>query len=356
MATMPSMNGKERKALREALGLAFQSYPALRRMGQDQLDFDLNSRTDATGGMENAADELVRAMDEKAGRPGVVRLIEAARAERPEHPALRAVEQRFMQTADPLGDVYLVPAVASKADTRLGLERVIVEAAGFPQFDDVIGKLGLAEFRVCLVGYQLPDGRTVYGTGFLVADDLVMTNDHVVSLAGKKALPGSAIELAFGYRSKEAKIARYKLVEQDWLVASDGTLDYAILRVQGTPGSDALAEKGTTERGHFKLVTETPPPDLPLIILQHPYDKLDASPSTLRMTIGFARAPENGQSAHVLRHSANTSEGSSGSPVFTGKMDLIALHNWGGVKHNEAILCGAIKYHLGSTGHEDLLG
>ena len=353
---MPSMSGEERKALREALGQAFQTYATLRRMGQDQLDFDLNSRTDASVGTENAADELVRAMDEKAGRPGVVRLIEAARAERPDNPALHQVEQRFMQTADPLGDVYPTLAVAGRVASRAGLERIIVDAAGFPRFDEVVSKLGSAEYRVCLASYQLPDGRYVYGTGFLVANDLVMTNDHVVSPARKKILPGSAIEVAFGYRSKEANVVRYKLVEQDWLVASEGTLDYAILRVRGTPGSDALADKSTTERGHFKLVTETPEPDLPLIILQHPYDKLDKSPSTLRMTIGFSHAPENGQPAHVLRHSANTSEGSSGSPVFTGKMDLIALHNWGGPKHNEAILCGAIKHHLGSTGHEDLLG
>jgi hypothetical protein len=353
---MPSLKGQERKALRDALVEAFQSYAVLRRMGKDQLDFDLNTRTDASTGTDNGADELITAMDEKIGRTGIVRLIDAARAERPEHPALRAIEQRFIQTTDPLGDVYLVPAVAGKAATLGGLERVIVEAAGFPHFDDFIGKLGLAEFRVCLVSYQLPEGRHVYGTGFLVANDLVMTNDHVISLARGNALPGLAIELAFGYRSKEANPVRYSLAGQDWLVASDSTLDYAILRVQGTPGSDALVANGTKERGTFKLVTETPQTELPLIILQHPYDKLDASPSTLRMTIGFARPQQDTQPAHVLRHSANTSEGSSGSPVFSGKMDLIALHNWGGPKHNEAILCSAIKQHLGATGNEDLLG
>lgn len=352
---MPSINGQERKTLRKALYEAFQSYEVLRRMGLDQLDFDLNLRTHAGGGVDNAADELVRAMDEKAGRPGVVRLIEAARAERPDNQLLREFEQSFMHTADPLGDVYPTPAVADQVATRAGLERVIVEAAGFPHFDDVISRLGSAEYRVCLVSYQLPDGRHVYGTAFLVANDLVITNAHVVKLAREDALPGSAIDLAFGYRSKEAHARRYKLVTQDWLVTSDGTLDYAILRIQGMPGSDALVTKGTTERGYFKLVTETPEPNLPLIILQHPYDKLDENPAVLRMTIGFAHAPENGQPAHVLRHSANTSEGSSGSPVFNGKMDLIALHNWGGTKHNEAILCGAIKKHLGSTGHENLL-
>lgn len=351
---MASINGKERDALRDALGEAFPSYEVLRRMGRDQLDFDLNQRTHAAAGIETAADELIDEMDSRMGRGGVVRLIEAARAERPTNPALRDVEQVFMHTADPLGDVHPSDAVAEKVATRLGLERVIVDAAGFPSFTDVISRLGSAEYRVCLVDYRLPDGKRICGTGFLVASDLVMTNEHVIRCAMAKSLPGSSIELAFGYRSKETHAVRYKLVDESWLVASDEALDYAILRVQGKPGSDALVSSGSTERGYFKLVNETLQENEPLLILQHPYDELEGSPSPLRLTIGFAH--KQGEPVHVLRHSANTSEGSSGSPVFSGRMDLIALHNWGGPKHNEAIRAGAIKEHLESNEQKDLLG
>lgn len=351
---MSSIIGEERKALRKALGKAFQSYETLHRMALDQLDFNLNSVTDAGKGLDTAAEKLVQEMDERSGRAGVIQLIAAARAERPSNPALRDVEQIFTHTADPLGDVYPSVPVADKVSTRAGLERVILDAAGFPRFADVFDKLGPAEFRMCLVGY-VAAGKQVYGTGFLVADDLVMTNAHVIAPAREAGQAGSAMDLTFGYRSKEAHTARYKLAEKDWLVASNGALDYAILRVEGSPGSDPLVASGTTERGCFKLVSETPQTNEPLLILQHPYDKLAGSPSTLRMTIGFVLAREAGQPAHVIRHSANTSEGSSGSPVFTGRMDLIALHNWGGEKHNEAIRAGSIRDHLASTGHEDLL-
>ena len=54
------------------------------------------------------------------------------------------------------------------------------EAAGYPAYGEVMARLGPAEYRVCLVGYRLLDGRPVYGTGFLVANDLVVTNDHVI--------------------------------------------------------------------------------------------------------------------------------------------------------------------------------
>lgn len=353
---MASISGQERKALREALKGAFQSFSAMRRMGMDQLDFDLHDRTGGPIGLIDAADELITEMDESHGRPGMVRLIEAARAERPENPALRKVEQLILGTADPLGDVHPTQVVDEEVKTREGLQRVIVESAGFPVFDDVYAKLGLAEFPVCVVAYRLPSGQPVYGTGFLVANNLVMTNDHVISCARTHALPGSSIELTFGYRSQESHTAHHKLVDADWLVTYDKTLDYAIVRVQGGPGSDLLVANGTTQRGFLKLVSETPAPNSPLLILQHPYDKLDASPSTLRLTIGFAHPWVERQAQQVLRHSANTSEGSSGSPVFNGRMEVIALHNWGGPKHNEAILARHIKEHLDVTGHKELLG
>lgn len=353
---MASISGKERKVLREGLKQAFTTYDALRRMARDHVDFDLNTRTYAGRGVVPAVDELIDEMDERMGWTGVVRLIESARAERPDNPALRMAEQLILGTADPMGDVHPTEAVANKVATRAGLERVIVDAAGFPRFEDVISKLGAAEYQVCLIDYQLADESRICGTGFLVANDLVMTNDHVICKARKDGLPGAAIKLAFGYRSKHTNADRYQLVGQNWLVASDKVLDYAILRVQGNPGSDPIVSKGTLERGYFKLVNETPAENEPMLILQHPFDKLEGNPSTLRLTIGFAHRREEGEPAHVLRHSANTDEGASGSPVFSCRMDLIGLHNWGGPKHNEAIRAGSIRNHLQSTGYTELLG
>lgn len=352
---MASISGRERRTLRGGLEQAFQTYEALRRMARDQLDFDLNSRTHGNAGFVEAADELIDEMDEQMGRGGIVRLIESARAERPSNPALREVEQLLLLTADPLSDVHPTAAVADKVSTRPGLERVIIDAAGFPHFEDVVRKLGTAEYRICLIDYRLADGTRICGTGFLVANDLVMTNDHVICKAREGCLSGLAIELSFGYRSKLTEATRYVLLERDWLVTSDKILDYAILRVLGAPGSDPLVSKGTQERGYFKLVNETPVENQPLLILQHPFDQLEGVPSTLRLTIGFAHRREEGQAAHVLMHSANTSEGSSGSPVFSGRMDLIGLHNWGGPKHNEAIKVGAVRNHLESNGQIRLL-
>lgn len=358
---MPSIDGRQRKALRGALREAFPNYEVLRRLGQDQLDFDLNTRTHAGSGMDTASDEIISEMDQRRGRGGIVQLIEAARAERPEHPLLRQVEQSILKTADPLGDVHLsttlAPEVAAELATRAGLERAIVHAAGFPRYDDFTSRLGAAEFRVCVVDYRRTNGNRICGTGFLVADDLLMTNHHVIDFAASEKLAGTAIELMFGFRSHEANRTRYTLVQENWLVAFAPTesLDYAIVRVEGSPGSDPVIDKGTVERGNFNLVNNTLEENEPLIILQHPYDSLEGGPAPLRLTIGFNMAHKDAKRPFVFSHSANTDEGSSGSPVFSGRMHLIGLHNWGGPNHNEAIRAGAIRDHLAANGHSALL-
>jgi S1-C subfamily serine protease len=183
-----------------------------------------------------------------------------------------------------------------------------------------------------------------------------MTNYHVIEGACDDELAGSEIALTFGWRSKESHVSRHKLADAGWLVASDQEFDYAIVRVVGAPGAEPLVEKGTVPRGFLKLVSESPQVNEPLFVLQHPYDKLEGSPATLRFTTGFVLVKEVGLPEYILCHSANTSEGSSGSPVFTGRMDLIAVHHWGGPKHNQAVLASAIKARLAATGHGALLG
>lgn len=352
---MAALTGKERSKLRAALSSAFTSYDLLRRMALDQLNFDLNTRTDRCGVLQ-AVDELIDEMSERRGRPGVFLLIEAARAERPENPLLRVAEQVIMGAADLSGDIYPIDAAADGVAARDGsLERVIVDAAGFPRLEEVVGRIGAAEYRVCLIDYRLPQGTRVCGTGFLVSNDLVMTNNHVISRAKAENLSGSVIGVTFGYRSSNATTVRYALAKDKWLITSDNLLDYTLLALDGSPGSEPIAKNGTVERGFFKLVNESPMDYEPLLILQHPFDRLEGNPSTLRLTIGFALPREDGQLSHVIRHSANTDEGSSGSPVFSGRMDLIGLHNWGGRQHNEAIKVGDIRDHLASTGNASLL-
>lgn len=353
---MKPISGAERTALRAGLNQAFQTYEALRRMARDHLDFDLNMRTHAGVGVAQAVDELIDEMSESKGRSGIAQLIESARAERPDNPVLRAAEQQILGTADPMGDVYPPAALADKLKTREAFERVIVDAAGFPSFADVLSRLGAAEYRVCVIDYRLQNGERICGTGFLVSNDIIMTNHHVIDEADKERLSGKSFSVTFGYRSKATQVTHYTLVTHDWLLAFDTLLDYALLKVDGTPGTDPLVERGTAERGFFKLINETPTEIEPLLILQHPFNKIEGNPATLRLTVGFANRPELSQPSYVLRHSANTDEGSSGSPVFSGRIDLIGLHNWGGPKHNEAIKVGSIRDHLELTGHIGLLG
>jgi hypothetical protein len=347
--------GEPRKMLREALKSGFQDFDELNRFSKEVLAFDLNDRTDRQGGKDNAVDTLMTVMDE---RGKVQRLVSSARAERPNNPLLRQVEQHLALTFNPFSDVQPPPELEQKL-RDIGPERVIVESAGFPSSANFLSVLGAAEFRVCYISYSLPGGTPVYGTGFLIADDLVMTNEHVIRGAREPELPftlsGNTIKASFGFRTAGAKKTDFSLAERDWLVAvnpealPDGTkgLDYAVLRLAAAAGAEAIGgSSDASRRGFLAPIAYTPSEGEPLLILQHPYDKVDAMPSSMRLTIGFVTKVDSNE----IRHTANTSQGSSGSPVFNSRMELIALHHWGDVGFNVAKRFGSIKDDLAAKG------
>src|SRR3954453_2828652 len=105
--------------------------------------------------------------------------------------------------------------------------------------------------------------------------------------------------------------------------------DYAILRLARSAGDEAVGgwPAGATppKRGFMKLKTtgEAFAPDSPLVIVQHPSgDPLSIAfdtDSVIRLNDGKTR----------VRYRTNTEHGSSGSPCFNLKLELVALHHAG---------------------------
>ncbi|MBL8793609.1 MAG: trypsin-like peptidase domain-containing protein, partial [Planctomycetia bacterium] len=154
-------------------------------------------------------------------------------------------------------------------------------------------KLGMIENQVCRV--ETPKG---YGTGFLVGPRTVLTNYHVVEEVIKGALNPSSVVLRFDYKRGADGTTlhpgtEFRLIAADWLADSspyskaddvdDPTLspgaedlDYALLRVEGEPGSQPVsahnAEPGAPVRGFIKvpMVPVDLQADAPLLIVQHP--------------------------------------------------------------------------------------
>lgn len=122
-------------------------------------------------------------------------------------------------------------------------------------------------------------------------------------------------------------------------------LDYALLRVAESVG-DAPDADGKNKRGWI-LVSTLPPLPEPsdiIFIVQHPKG------NPLKLAAG-AVLRRNANDSRV-RYDANTERGSSGSPCFDVKLNLIALHHAGDpdagplAKYNQGIPIATILKYL----------
>ncbi len=217
-----------------------------------------------------------------------------------------------------------------------------------------------------------------FGTGFLIAHDLVLTNYHVIEdlLPAAPQYQPQQVRLRFDFmKSEDGTVlndgVRYTLVDGDeWLVdyspysqaerdsdfdtpPSTDELDYAVLRVApragadngaNTPGNEPIKGSSVSKRGWIAF-PEQPASfvqDTPLFIVQHPDGKPLKMALASDSVIGL-----NGNGTRV-RHKTNTEPGSSGSACFTSSWDLIALHhagdpNWQKPQWNQAVPVSMIR-------------
>jgi V8-like Glu-specific endopeptidase len=158
------------------------------------------------------------------------------------------------------------------------------------------------------------------GTGFLVADDLLMTNNHVIdSVAAAKAcavdfncqldrtgkeLPTLIAKPLDGGLFHTSPAATYN--------ATDDQLDYTIVQLADVP-------KGIVP---FRLAPVAVRRDSRVTVIQHPgglYKKIS-------LQNNFAEYVDE----HVVQYTTSTEPGSSGSPVLSDEFDVVAIHHAGG--------------------------
>ena len=113
------------------------------------------------------------------------------------------------------------------------------------------------------------------------------------------------------------------------LIPGDQELDYALLRVEGEPGSNPVsvqnAEPGSPVRGFVQVPASAVALTAahPLLIVQHPKgDPLKLAFDTQSITSVNANRTR-------VRYCTNTEGGSSGSPAFDVNWNLLALHHAG---------------------------
>jgi V8-like Glu-specific endopeptidase len=199
-----------------------------------------------------------------------------------------------------------------------------------------------AEWAVCRV--EKPEGRA-WGTAFLVAADLVLTNHHVAidERYGNFRDHPEAVRFRFGFRQSADGAPEAGTtcgLAADWEVHSSpfDKLDYAILRLDRRAGEEAVGDfQNAPRRGWLTLKKTDVRQSQGLFILQHP------GGDTLKMANGGVKQSSGAR----VDYEVDTEPGSSGSPVFNNKWELVALHSRAGSgEFNQGVAVAAIVDNL----------
>lgn len=224
----------------------------------------------------------------------------------------------------PSFEVAIKDEVAAEA-----LERVIDDETNFLDIYLLFGAIYSAQ-AVCLI--ERPE-RTRIGTGFLVGPDVVLTNQHV--LRGEQYSEDAVARFGVMLDAKEVEQPGRPFRVCEFLDSSpEEELDYALVRLEDQPLKGMLVDDDGSHlsledlvrigkhRGYLTLAPDKIFEHERVNIIQHP----DGDPMKVVMTHNYV---VQDMSEARVQYLADTNGGSSGSPVFNEKWEVVALHHSG---------------------------
>ena len=198
------------------------------------------------------------------------------------------------------------------------LERVIGEAEEFLSVMFIKRALVAAKAVGRIVSTSTGQG---FGTGFLIAPGVLMTNHHVLqnTHAASRASVQFRYELEIDSRQTTGHCFT---LEPQRLFHSNERLDMAIVAVA------PVSEDGVSleDFGHLPLIGVEGKirKGQPVNIIQHPL--AGRKQVVFRESLLTALPPDND---HVAHYTGDTQPGSSGAPVFSDLWEVVALHHSG---------------------------
>lgn len=325
------LTGKQIQAFVAALDSAFapNEFDAM-------LQYYLDKKRHNFSMADDFLERLRETINKFQSRGWTSRLIDAALSANPDNPDLKAFARGIALNPVPVADAA-------------NLQKVITERSIFKNATDFVNQMTDRINWTCRIG--IPDSG---GSGVLVADDLVLTNYHVLEGLISKTLQGSEISCIFDYRKlndgTELSSGRSVALHADGVIAwqpysptditpeggepASDALDYAIVRLAEAVGDQPVGANGATngapqKRGHLSISAQAPlvEKDDPFLVLQHPLlpDRTVQEP----VQLALGEVLDSPFKKLRVRHNARTLGGSSGSPCFNANMEMVALHHAG---------------------------
>lgn len=233
--------------------------------------------------------------------------------ETPKRIALRAAR---LGVAPARATELMEPGAISLDPAELGFERVL----GRQDFVrmDYLERGARAARSVGRVVIRNANGAIVgFGTGFLVAPRILMTNNHV--LGSQEEAANSLIEFNF-QRKLDGTLERtvsFPLRPQEFFF-TDAALDVTVIAVGETSGEESLSQFGFLPLlGAEGKVAKTEAVN----IIQHPNGEEKQLALRENEVIDLLET--------FIHYRTDTSPGSSGSPVLNDQWEVVALHHSG---------------------------
>ncbi|MEM6633218.1 MAG: trypsin-like peptidase domain-containing protein [Bacteroidota bacterium] len=340
---MRQLTGPEIGKLSEAIRQGF-SRPNFIMFLRFRLDKDFDSIVPSGS---NYPFEVFRVIESANAEFWHDKLIDAFLAERPRFTAIQEIARDLEVSSS------FVKGETGEVMNREGLESM-VRSSQHVSMDTFSERTQLAERTVCSIRIKKTSGSTELGTGFLIGPDLIMSNYHVFDILLDNPQSIDNITCVFDYK-KTFEGLKVGLHPTDPIVFSSSfvdmsecakdlnstwpadKLDYVIVRLEKEIGRMPFGINETgTDMGMVNPQFQSPmrswikilPNSLPLqpnssflFVAQHP----DGKP--MKFNVGQVIGV-NAQNMRI-RYNTNTEGGSSGSPCFNEKLELIALHNCG---------------------------
>jgi endonuclease G, mitochondrial len=180
----------------------------------------------------------------------------------------------------------------------------------------------LCSHSVCRIHLRNSTGATVgFGTGSLVAPGLLLTNHHVISSAAEAGFALAEFDYESDVRGVDKTVVSFAILADPPPLALEG-LDFCLAAVS------ARSIDGQHSLNEFGWLSLNPEPGKAFVgeyltIVQHPQGERK------QVCVRENKLLKYDAAGNTIWYMTDTVPGSSGSPVFNGSWQIVALHHSG---------------------------